>query len=72
MTIDNKHTSYLLVLFSIFILFFITLWQYDSLQENLDNKNQAELKLIENDEKLKKLNGDSNNRMLKNFIVVLF
>ena len=56
MSIQNNHSSYLLVLFSIFILFFITIWQYEFLQENLDEKNESLIKLQEKEDILRELN----------------
>lgn len=53
---NNKLISYLLLLTSVFILFFITTSQYNKLQENLDTKDLMSSELLEKEEELTKLN----------------
>ena len=53
---NNKVISYIFVLIWIFILFFIALKQYDKMQENFDNKRNAQILLEEKEKKLVELN----------------
>ncbi len=53
---DNKLIWYILVLLSIFILFFLTLSQYNKLQENIDSKNTVKATLESKESDLNKLN----------------
>jgi len=56
MKINQKTISYLLIILSVFLLFFIITGQYSKVQEKLDNKNSLKNKLTNKVEELTALN----------------
>ena len=53
---DNKFVSYLILLFSLFILFLLTLKQYENMQVNFDKKSELETEINEKRNTIKKYN----------------